>query len=54
MIGLIILVLVVAVLVWLAANYLPVPINWIVAAVILIAAIIAIFGSGDSSAIHCC
>lgn len=54
MIGLLILVLVVAVLVWLAATYVPHPFGWILAAVIIIIALVAIFGSGDTSSVHCC
>lgn len=50
MIGLLILALVVALLVWLAATYLPAPINWIVALVVIVIAVAAIFGGSTS----CC
>jgi hypothetical protein len=44
MVAILILVLVAAVLIYLAATYLPQPINWIVVLIILALAIIAVFG----------
>jgi hypothetical protein len=44
MLALLILILIAAVLVYLAATYLPSPINWIVALIIIILAIVAVFG----------
>jgi hypothetical protein len=44
MIGLLILVLIAAILMYCAARFLPSPINWIAVLVILILAAVAVFG----------
>ena len=48
MIELLILLVIACVICYLAATYLPVPINWLICLVVIVILLLIVFGSGNS------